>query len=73
MIIANICACLSLSLSFSETSSLFTLTLNRVMEIVGPGFASNYFVTSLKNFNNYCIENFMPTSLQLDPAVAAIL
>ena len=47
------------------------------MEFVGvhisPVFASNYFVTSSKNFNNSCFENFMPTSPQLDPAVAAIL
>ena len=27
-----------------------------------PVFASNYFVTSSKNFNNSCFENFMPTS-----------
>ena len=33
-----------------------------------PVFASNYFVTSSKNFNNYCFENFMPTSPQLDRA-----
>ena len=38
-----------------------------------PVFASNYFVTSSKNFNNSCFENFMPSSPQLDPAVAAIL
>ena len=38
-----------------------------------PAFASNYFVTSSKNFNNSCFENFMPASPQLDPAVAAIL
>ena len=38
-----------------------------------PVFASNYFVTNSKNFNNSCFENFMPTSPQLDPAVAAIL
>ena len=38
-----------------------------------PVFASNYFVTSSKNFNNSCFQNFMPTSPQLDPAVAAIL
>ena len=38
-----------------------------------PVFASNYFVTSSKNFNNSCFENFMPTSPQLDPAVVAIL
>ena len=30
-----------------------------------PVFASNYFVMSLKNFNNSCFENFMPTSPQL--------
>ena len=30
-----------------------------------PVFASNYFVTSSKNFNNSCFENFMPTSPQL--------
>ena len=29
-------------------------------------------MTSSKNFNNSCFENFMPTSPQLDPAVAAI-
>ena len=39
----------------------------------GPVFTSSYFVTSSKNFNNSCFENFMPTSPQLDPAVAAIL
>ena len=48
-----------------------------VMEFVGVHtiqfFASNYFVTSSKNVNNSCCENFMPTSPQLDPAVAAIL
>ena len=38
-----------------------------------PVFASNYFVTSSKNFNNSCFENFKPTSQQLDPAVGAIL
>ena len=38
-----------------------------------PGFASNYFVMSSKIFDSSCSENFMPTSLQLDPAVAAIL
>ena len=38
-----------------------------------PVFASNYFVTSSKNFNNSCFRNFMPTSPQLDPAVAAVL
>ena len=38
-----------------------------------PVFASNYFVMSSKNLNNTCFENFMPTSSQLDPAVAAIL
>ena len=38
-----------------------------------PVLASNYFVTSSKNFNNSCSENFMPTSPQLDPDVAAIL
>ena len=37
-----------------------------------PVFASNYFASS-KNFNNSCFKNFMPTSPQLDPAVAAIL
>ena len=30
-------------------------------------------VTSSKNFNNSCFENFMPTSPQLDPALVAIL
>ena len=38
-----------------------------------PVSASNYFVTSSKNCNMSCFENFMPTSPQLDPAVAAIL
>ena len=38
-----------------------------------PVFASNYFMTSSKNFNNSCFENFMPTSPQLHPAVVAIL
>ena len=33
-------------------------------------FCIQYFV---KNFNNSCFENFMPTSPQLDAAVAAIL
>ena len=48
-----------------------------VMEFVGVHpiqfFASNYFVTSLRNFNNSCFENFMLILSQLDPAVAAIL
>ena len=30
-------------------------------------------LTSSKNFNNSCFENFKHTSPQLDPAVAAIL
>ena len=38
-----------------------------------PGFASNYFVTSSKNFNNSCVENFMLTSPQINPAMAANL
>ena len=32
-----------------------------------PVFAYNYFVTSLKNFNNSCFENFMPTSPPTSP------
>ena len=38
-----------------------------------PVFASNYFLTSSKNFNNSCFENFMPTSSELEPTVATIL
>ena len=38
-----------------------------------PVFAANYFVTSSKHFNKSRFENFMPTSLQLDPAVVTIL
>ena len=37
-----------------------------------PVFASNYFVTSSKYFNNSCFDNFMPASPQQDPAVAIL-
>ena len=47
-----------------------------VMELVGVHtieFFDPIIRDELENFNNSCFENFMPTSPQLDPAVAAIL
>ena len=38
-----------------------------------PVFSPSYFVKRSKNFDNSCFKNFMPTSLQPDPAVTAIL